>query len=228
MTTNAAPRKNNSLHRYMEKWSVGIEIRHGQKSKSHQRLSSEEVKMKQFWCINICIRVLAYAYAHDTNLWYQSSLPYWFRTGTLKGSWVKKSPQPPFFNLSSKNRHHGEHTQGHHCCLQGQDTLKKKGIISSLPLFSWEDRFFSLALDCLQAHHNSCKTAVIIATVPTLGNPLIYWKCHSIIFTSLNTACTKLSESIFHGSVTICHCLWVPWVLYHLKVQKGTSQSETF
>ena len=45
---SAAPRKNNRLHKDMEKGSIGIEIRHGQKSRSHQRLSSEEVKMKQF------------------------------------------------------------------------------------------------------------------------------------------------------------------------------------
>lgn len=37
-TDSAAPGKNNKLHSDTGKGSAGIEIRHGQKSKSHQRL----------------------------------------------------------------------------------------------------------------------------------------------------------------------------------------------
>jgi len=86
-TDSAAPRKNNRLHTDTENGSTGIEIRCGQKSKSHQRQSSKGVKMKQFGFINI--RVLGYV--HDTSLKHQSSLAYWCRTGTLKDCSVKKS-----------------------------------------------------------------------------------------------------------------------------------------
>lgn len=56
--------KTNRLHKDMEKGSVSFEIRHGQKSKSHHRMSRED--MKQFWFVNICNKVLEYA--HDTSL----------------------------------------------------------------------------------------------------------------------------------------------------------------
>lgn len=49
-TYGAAPRKKkkNRLPKDKEKGCVSVEIWHGQKSKSNQRLESEEVKIQQF------------------------------------------------------------------------------------------------------------------------------------------------------------------------------------
>lgn len=84
-------------------------------------------------------------------------------------------------------------------------------LFFSLPLFpfSWEDSCVSLALGCLQAHQGSCKVVLVTEPVPTLSNPLIFWNCRAIICTGLKTVCRRLSESIFQGSVTVCHCLRV-------------------
>lgn len=206
-------KKKNRLPKDKEKGCVGVEIWHGQKSKSNQRLESEEVKIQQFWFINICHQCLGVC------PWY-----------CLKDWSVKMSPQHSWLSLNSKNRPHRECTQAYFCYMQGQHTLKKN--VSSLFFFF----FISLSLSfssgkvvpfpwllvAIRLTKDSCKAAHTVEPVPTLSNLLIYCKWHSIIYNSLNTACKRPWESIFHGLATVCHCLRLEWMSLHLLKQKKT------
>lgn len=166
--------------------------------------------INKFWFINICNQGLGVC------PWYLSRLFSWFRAGSLKEWSVKMSPHHSFLSLNSKNRPHRECTQAHFCYIQEQDTLKKN-VSSLFFLFlsfsSGKVVCFPWLLVAIRLTKDSCKAAHTIEQVPTLSNLSIYCKWHSIIYNSLNTACKRPWESIFYGSIMVCHCLRLEWWL---------------